>query len=51
MKMTIALIAFLLFLPSCANIRGISVEGRYGDYAIDRDGVITITPKIVTDDK
>lgn len=51
MKMTIALIAFLLFLPSCENIRGISVQGRYGDYSIDRDGVVTVTPKISQGDK
>lgn len=46
MKMTLALIAFLLFLPSCANLRGITVHGRYGEYTVDRTGTVTITPKL-----
>lgn len=51
MKTTVALIA-LICLTSCQNIGGISVRGRYGDYAVDRDGVVTITPRfVITDGK
>ena len=46
----LVLTALIITLNSCA---GVTVKGNLGDYTIDKDGHITITPRafIVSDEK
>lgn len=46
----LVLTALIIVLNSCA---GVTVKGNLGDYKLERDGSITITPKafIISDEK